>query len=189
MIIAGIAGAEAGFWIALGLALVARYLLRQRTLSTVLLWSLPVIDLALLALVVIDLAGGSAPTASHALAASYLGFTIAFGHPLIRWADAAFAHRFAGAARPPKPAKGSAAQVRALWTEWLRVVLAAVIASVILAVLALAVRRDPIPRTLEEAGANPLWAQMITLGVVVVIWFLAGPAFARRTEATPHASS
>ena len=188
MIIAGILGAEAGFWIALVLALAARYLLRRRTLSTVLLWSLPVIDLALLAFVVIDLARGADPTPSHALAASYLGFTIAFGHPLIRWADAAFAHRFAGVARPPKPAKGSAAHVRALWVEWLRVVLAAAIAAAILAVLALVVRRDPLPPTLEAAGTNPLWAQMITLAVVVAVWFLAGPAFARTTPETRTSS-
>jgi len=51
-------------------------------------------------------------------------------------------------------------------------------------VFALVVRRDPLPPTLEAAGTNPLWAQMITLAVVVAVWFLAGPAFARTAPET-----
>lgn len=183
MIVAGIVGAEAAFWVVLGLALAARYLLRWRGTSTVLLAALPLVDLALLALVVTDLARGGEPTQSHALAASYLGFTIAFGHPLVRWADGRFAHRFAGAPRAAKPAKGSSAYVRGLWVEWFRVVVAAVIAVGVLALLALVIRQEPIPESLDQAAGNPLWAQMVTLGIVVTVWFLAGPAFARRTAA------
>lgn len=181
MIVAGIAAAEAAFWVVLGAALAVRYLLRWRVLSTMLLWALAAIDLALLAFVTVDLAGGAVPTQSHALAASYLGFTVAFGHPLVRWADARFAHRFAGGQRPVRPAKGSAAYVRGLWVEWFRVVLAAAIACGILTVLALVVRHEEVPASLDEAATNPLWAQIIILGIVVVVWFLTGPAFARRT--------
>lgn len=179
MIVAGIVGAEAAFWIVLGLALAARYLPRWRRTSAALLLALPLIDLTLLAFVVADLANGAEPTQSHALAASYLGFTVAFGHPLVRWADSRFAHRFAGAPRPAKPAKGSAAHVRALWVEWLRVLLASAIAVAVLALLAIVVRREPLPVSPDQAATNPLWAQMATLGIVVVVWFLAGPAFAR----------
>ncbi|RRO16996.1 hypothetical protein EIL87_12005 [Saccharopolyspora rhizosphaerae] len=185
MIVAGIVGAEVAFWVVLGLALATRYLLRRRRASTVLLWALPLVDLALLGFVVADLASGAEPTQSHALAASYLGFTVAFGRPLVRWADARFAHRFAGGPPVVKPAKGSAAYVRGLWVEWFRVVFAAGIAVVVLAFLALVVRQEPIPASLDQAGPNPLWSQMLTLGIVVTVWFLAGPAFTRRTV---HAS-
>ncbi|WP_020580095.1 hypothetical protein [Actinopolymorpha alba] len=181
MIVTGIVAAEVSFWVLLGVALVCRYPLRLRRISTVLLWALPVVDVALLVFVAIDLAQGAEPTQPHALAASYIGFTIAFGHPLVRWADARFAHRFAGGERPSKPAKGSAAYVRGLWTEWLRVVIAAAIAASILAGLGLLVRHEPIPQSVGAAATNPLWSQMITLTMVVVIWFLAGPAFARRS--------
>lgn len=184
MIIAGIVGAEVAFWIVLGLALAARYLLRWRRLSTILLCALPVIDLALLAFVTVDLARGVVPTPSHALAASYLGFTVAFGHPLVSWADGVFAARFAGVPRPAKPVKGSAAYVRGLWVEWFRVVLAAAIAVGILALLALGIRHEPVPISIDQAATNPLWAQMVTLGMVVAVWFFAGPAFARRTAGT-----
>lgn len=185
MIVAGIVAAEAGFWVVLGLALVARYLLRWRGVSTALLWALPVIDVALLAFVSVDLSRGAEPTSTHALAASYLGFTIGFGHTLVHWADVRFAHRFAGGPRPQKPPRGSAAYVRGLWVEWFRVVLAAAIAVAILALLALVIRQESVPTSLDQASTNPLWAQMFTLGIVVVVWFLAGPAFARRTPDPP----
>ncbi len=61
------------------------------------------------------------------------------------------------------------------------VVLAAAISVAILAFLALVVRREPLPRSIDEAALGPLWAQMFLLGLVVVGWLLAGPAFARRT--------
>jgi len=182
MILAGVAAAEVAFWVLLALALVARYVLRRRRVSTALLRALPMVDLALLAFVAADLAQGAEPTSSHAFAASYLGFTIAFGRPLVRWADGRFAHRFAGARRPVKPAKGSAAYVRGLWVEWFRVLLAAAISVGVLAVLALAIRHQTVPASLDEAATDPLWAQTVLLGIVVVVWFLAGPAFARRTD-------
>lgn len=182
MIIAGIIASEVAFWIVLAAALSVRYLAHRRRASTALLVALPLIDVALLAFVAIDLGRGAEPTQTHALAACYLGFTVAFGHPLVRWADRRFAHRVAGAALPPKPAKGSRDYVHGLWIEWLRVVLAAAIALAILAALAVLVKGESIPSSLDDAAENPLWSQAITLGMVVAIWFLAGPAFARRRD-------
>ncbi|SDS74895.1 hypothetical protein [Microlunatus soli] len=184
MIGAAIIGAELAFWIVLVLALVCRYLLRRRRLSTIGLLCLPVIDLCLLSFVVVDLVHGAAPQPSHAFAASYLGFTVAFGHSITRWADERFAHRFAGGPKPVRPAKGSAAYVRQLWIEWLRVVLAVGLSALILFGLATVVCRQPVPHSLEQAASSPLWGQMVLLGMVTVIWFLAGPAFARVTTST-----
>lgn len=182
MIAAGILGAEVTFWIVLGVALACRYLFRMRRLSKTLLLLLPMIDLCLLLFVTADLALGAKPRQPHAFAASYLGFTVAFGRSITRWADRRFAYRFAGGAPPPRLDKGTAAYVRHLWGEWLRVVLAAGMSAMILLGLATLIRPQPIPDSLDTAAQNPLWAQMILLGMVVVIWFLAGPAFARITD-------
>lgn len=182
MIIIGILAAEVSFWVILGIALVFRYLIGWRRISTVLLALLPVVDLALLAFVIADLVRGAEPAQQHALAATYLGFTIAFGKPLVRWADGKFGRRITGQSAPARPAKGSSAWVRALWVEWFRVLAAVVIAVGILAVLALVIRHEPLPQSMEQASTNPFWSQSVTLGIVVVVWFLAGPAFARRKD-------
>jgi hypothetical protein len=181
VIIAGILAAEIAFWVVLGIALVCRYALQWRRVSTGMLLVLPVIDLALLAFVSVDLASGARPQDTHALAAVYLGVTVAFGGSIVRWADGKLARR-TGRPVPPRPEKGSGAWVRGLWAEWFRVLLAAVVATAVLAFLALVVRGEPVPVSLEAAAGNPLLARVGTLGIVVVIWFLAGPAFARRTR-------
>ncbi|MEU3573545.1 hypothetical protein AB0E96_34755 [Kitasatospora sp. NPDC036755] len=107
MIVTLIVAAEISFWILLGLGLASRYLLRWRRTSTVLLIGLPVVDLTLYALTVLDLRGGATASWTHALAASYAGFSIGYGPSLVRWADRHFQHRFAGGPKPlPSPKYG-----------------------------------------------------------------------------------
>lgn len=182
MIGAAILGAEVSFWLVLLAALACRYLWRRRQVSTVLLVCLPVIDLCLLALVAVDLYRGTAARQTHALAASYIGFTVAFAHPMTRWADQRFAHRFAGGPPPTRPRKGTPDYVRHLWAEWFRVLLAVAISEVMLLGLAILVLRQPVPSDLDVAANSPLWAQMILLVMVAVVWFLAGPAFTRSAK-------
>jgi hypothetical protein len=118
MLIAIIVAAEIGFWVMLGLGLVTRYLLDRRTLSTVLLASVPLIDLVLLVATVIDLSQGATADFKHGLAAAYIGFSVAFGHSTIRWADQRFAHRFAGGPPPWRPPRGGWARTRYEWREF-----------------------------------------------------------------------
>ncbi|MFD7448548.1 hypothetical protein [Kitasatospora sp. NPDC059827] len=107
MIVTLIVAAEISWWIVLGLALSARYLLRMRRTSTVLLIGLPVVDLALYALTVLNLRGGAQAGWTHALAASYAGFSVGYGPSLVAWADRHFLHRFAGGPAPlPSPTYG-----------------------------------------------------------------------------------
>lgn len=192
--IAAIVTAEVLFWAFLLGGLALRYLVRARRASTVALAAVPFVDVALLVFVTIDVARGADPSHAHALAAIYLGFTIAFGHSLVRWTDTHFRHRFAGGPAPTRPAKGSRAEVRATWIEWARVILAAAIASAGLAAM-LMVEAGPIPTSIEDAAQHPYWATMLLLGVIVAIWFLAGPAFAGRgsdessDQQTPEAST
>jgi hypothetical protein len=118
MLIAIIVATEIGFWILLGAGLVTRYVLRRRRLSTVLLASVPLVDLVLLIATVIDLSDGATADFRHGLAAAYIGFSVAFGHSVIRWADQRFAHRFAGGPPPWRPPRGGRARARYEWHEF-----------------------------------------------------------------------
>ena len=81
-----IAACEIGFWVILGAGLVARYLLRWRRVGGVLLLCVPLVDVVLLVASVIDLRRGAEANFTHGLAAAYIGFSIAFGHSMVRLA-------------------------------------------------------------------------------------------------------
>ena len=102
MILIVIVACEIGFWVLVLLGLVARYPLRRRRLGLVLLALTPVVDLVLLAATAFDLNRGATATIYHGLAAIYLGFSVAYGHKMISWADTRFAHRFADGPAPTK---------------------------------------------------------------------------------------
>jgi hypothetical protein len=124
VILAFIVVCEIEFWVFLLAGLAARYLLRWKTVSTILLVCVPLVDLALLAATIVDLRGGAVAEAAHGLAAAYIGFSVAFGHSLVRWADAQFAFRFAGGPRPAKPPRGGWARARHEWQEFGKAVVA-----------------------------------------------------------------
>ncbi|HEX2130288.1 MAG TPA: hypothetical protein VHH15_01915 [Actinophytocola sp.] len=168
---AAIAACELGFWVLLAGGLVARYLLRLRRTSTVLLVSTPLLDVALLAITVVDLGRGGEATDVHGLGAVYLGFSVAFGHSVIRWADQRFAHRFAGGPPPVKPPKRGPARLAHEWREWGKCVLACGIACAVMALLSFVVGTPERTEALWQAPAG--W--MPRLGGLVGIWFVAGP--------------
>jgi hypothetical protein len=165
-----------GLWVLLGLGLVARYLLRLRTLSTLLLAAIPLLDVVLVVAVTFDLMRGAEPRYVHGLAGIYLGFSVAFGPSIVRWADVRFAHRFAGGPPPVKPAKGTPERVAHLWREWNRVVVAAVITSVVLGALVVFVA------TPEQSGQLTWWIGRVW--VIVGIWLVAGPLWESGSRAT-----
>jgi hypothetical protein len=180
-VIAAIIAAEVTFWALLLGGLALRYLVRVRRLSSVVLAAVPLVDLALVVLVAIDVLRGAEPTQAHALAAMYLGISVAFGPPIIRRADAWFRYRFADGPRPSKPPRGSSAAARALWREWIRLVFGALIAGAcLLAMIVLEGRH--VPTSLEEAATSPYWAGLLLLAMITFVWFLAGPAFAGRGD-------
>lgn len=175
--IAAIIAAEVAFWMILFGGLALRYVVRVRRLSSFMLAAVPLVDLALLVLIAVDVMRGAQPTRPHAFAALYLGITIAFGHYIIQSTDAWFRHRFAVGPEPFKAPKGSVAEVRALWHEWFRVVLAGVIgATCLLAMIAL--EGWHLPTSIDDAATHPYWATLLLLPIITAVWFLAGPAFA-----------
>lgn len=173
-----IVSCEVAFWLVLGLALAARYLLRHDRLSRGLLFSLPVVDLLLLIFTALDLRSGTVATFAHGLATAYVGFTVAFGGVLVKWADQRFAHRFAGGPPPVvSPSRGWPA-VRYELKLWLRCIAAWAITLVLLIGLIAYLDNEAQTRELES------WFG-IAFGSTV-LWFLFGPVwsvvFFRREE-------
>ena len=167
MLYAAIAVCEVAFWVFLVAGLAARYLLKRPALGMALLLGSPAADLLLLVLTAVDVYRGATPTQAHALAAAYLGFTVAFGHSAVRWADERFAYRFASGPRPQRPPKHGPAKVRHEWQVFRQAFLAWAVASVLLLALTALVG------DLTRAQALLGYAGMLT--VVLVIWFVSGP--------------
>ncbi|HLR85818.1 MAG TPA: hypothetical protein VK059_12760 [Nocardioidaceae bacterium] len=170
MIVGFIVACEVGFWVLLVSGLVARYVFRAQRTSAALLIATPLVDLVLLVATAIDLRNGAEPRSVHGLAAVYLGFSIAFGPSMVRWADARFAHRFAGGPKPVKPPdSGSWDRARHEWGQWLRMVTAAVISCALLLAAVWYVG--------SGADTDQLWQWMGTLGIVTGIWLIAAPVW------------
>lgn len=168
--LAVIGACEIGFWVFLGAGLVARYLLRMRWLGAGLLICVPLVDLVLLVATVIDLRRGVTANVTHGLAAAYLGFSVAFGYSMIRWADQRFAYRFAGGPPPWRPPKRGWARARWEWRDWAKGLVGWAIACGLLG--AAIVWVGDAARTAELAN----WIGRLSL--VMVIWLAVGPVWA-----------
>jgi hypothetical protein len=166
-IAAVIALCEVGLWVFIGAGLTLRYLVRLRRTSTVVLAAIPLLDLVLVVAVALDLHRGTPAGTIHGLGAVYLGTSVAFGPTMVRWADARFAHWFAGGPRPVKPPRHGLARREHLWREWHRVTGAAAIASVTLLALALLFA--------DGAQAQTLYRWIGRCWGIVGIWLIAGP--------------
>ncbi len=168
---------EVAFWLTLALGLATRYVFRMPRASTVILLCVPLLDLVLIALTVVDLAGGAEPDGVHALAVVYLGFTIGFGHATIAWADRWFAYRFAGGPRPPRRSKSGPEYIRRMWAEWRRVVVTWALALPGLLGL-IGVAGVGLPAGWDALWADPLWSMALRITAIAAIWFAAGPVYA-----------
>ena len=167
MLLALIVACEIGFWIMLLLGLTTRYLLRWQRTSAALLLCVPLIDLVLLAATIIDLRNGAVATFAHGLAAAYIGFTVAFGHSTIRWADQRFAHRFADGPPPWRPPSYGWDYTLYEWRIWLRALAGFAVASVLL-LAAIVLVEQP-----QRTEALRIWIPM--LGFSLCLWLLFGP--------------
>jgi hypothetical protein len=151
MIAALIAATEIAFWALLLGGLTVRYLLHRPRLGAALLLATPLVDLALLTATVVDLREGATASPVHALAAVYIGVSLAFGHSLVRWADVRFAHRFAGGPAPAKAPRSGPAHAAMERRGWLRHLLAWTIGAGLMlgiaAVVGDADRTEALPQT------------------------------------------
>ncbi|MFJ2238535.1 hypothetical protein [Streptomyces sp. NPDC087859] len=132
MIVGLIVACEVAFWVLLAAGLAFRYVLGMPRAGLALLLCEPLLELVLFIVTAVDLRGGAEPDWKHGLAAVYIGFTVGLGHSTIRWADAHFAHRFAGGPPPVRPPKYGTARAVHEWKVAGRWILAAVVAMTLL---------------------------------------------------------
>lgn len=174
-IVIAILACEIGFWVVLFGGLAARYLLRWRRFSSVLLLCVPLLDLVLLGLIAWDLGpGGATADFTHGLGAVYLGFTVAFGHGIITRVDAWFAHRFAGGPEPAVVPRHGRERIVHEWREWGRMVLCAVLSSIVLGGITWFV--GDTARTVE------LTAWIARVWLVTAIWLVGWPIWVSVAE-------
>ncbi|KKI21425.1 MULTISPECIES: hypothetical protein [unclassified Leucobacter] len=176
MIYAIIIGCEIAFWVLIAAGLAARYLLRRPRLGAALLLLTPVVDLVLLAAAAIDLRGGGRADFAHTLAAIYLGFSVAYGHRMVKWADVRFAHRFAGGPAPVR-LSGSAYALKC-WKDVPFTLLAVGIAAGLLWLLT-AIAPDP-------AQVTALGDTYRILGIILgidVIWAISYTIWPKKAPA------
>jgi hypothetical protein len=164
-----IVACEVAFWVALSLALVARYVLRREPLSRGLLLAIPLIDVLLLVFTGLDLRRGSTATFAHGLAAAYVGFSVAFGCMAVKWADAHFAHRFAAGPSPPEVPSRGWDVVRYDFNLWLRCIAACVVTVALIEALILFVG--------SSEATQPLLAWHKHAFGCILLWFVFGPAW------------
>jgi hypothetical protein len=177
MVIGFIIGCEIAFWVVLAVGLLLRYPLRRPRPGAVVLAAVPLVDLALLIACAVDLHGGATAGPRHALAALYLGFSLAFGPHMVRWADVRFAYRFAGGPKPQKPADKRA-------HEWRLFGLAAIAWALTCAFLGAGIWwiGDPARTAALKAG-------MAQVSVVLAIWFVTGPLLTSNTSGRKQSTS
>ena len=153
----------------LALGLAARYLLERAALSRALLLSLPKVDLLLLVFTAFDLRAGAPATFAHGLATAYIGFTVAFGSIMVAWADARFAHRFAGGPAPDRAPKLGWRAVRYELLLWVRCLVAWAIA------LALLVGLIAYVNDQQRTQALLAWFRYAFFSTA--LWFVFGPVW------------
>lgn len=163
MVIAIIA-CEIAFWVFVAAGLAVRYALRKPRLGGALLVCVPIVDLVLLTLIVIDLRSGATAEWSHGLGAIYLGLSITYGHSMVRWADGWAAQWFDKVQRTPKPKLYGTQHIRQEWMGLGKWLIAVAISAAVLYVCILLVG-DP-----ARSAALESWFG--TLGMVTVIWLI-----------------
>ncbi|MET9512124.1 hypothetical protein ABZX62_27390 [Streptomyces flavidovirens] len=156
---------EVGFWVLLAGGLALRYLAKMPRAGAAVLLMEPLLEVVLLVVTAVDLKNGAEPDWKHGLAAVYIGFTVAFGHRAIKWADARFAHRFAGGPAPVRPPKYGTARAVHEWKVAGRWMLAAGIAMGLLQVAIWYVGGG------GEIGSLRMWQQkmLFVIGINAII--------------------
>ncbi|MFD2445407.1 hypothetical protein ACFSO7_15690 [Bacillus sp. CGMCC 1.16607] len=159
-----IVACEIAFWIVIILGLVLRYIFKLNKLGIIFLALTPVIDLILLAITSIDLYRGSTATQAHAIAAVYIGVSIAFGKSMIDWADERF--QYYVTKQGPKPTKRFGMEYAIHYMKgWGRHLIAYLIGAGLLAGTVYFIN-DPF-RTEALSGILKIWS--LVLGVDFVI--------------------
>ncbi|MEV8421627.1 hypothetical protein [Streptomyces niveus] len=175
MIVTLIIICEVGFWVLLGLGLALRYFAGMPRASVAVLLCEPLLEILLLVVTAIDLKNGAEPDWKHGLAAVYIGFSVALGPELIKWADGRFAHRFAGGPPPVRPPKYGKARLVHEWKTAARWIVASAIAMGLLQAAIWYVGSD------GETGSLQMWQQKMVFVIGInVVWALGYTLFPKK---------
>ena len=159
-----IVACEVLFWIFIIAGLLTRYIMKREKLGLFLLAMTPVIDIVLLVITGIDLYNGATATKAHAIAAVYIGISIAFGKSMIQWADERF--RYYIVKQGEKPIKRVGLDyAKHYFKGWLRHLLAYCIGAGLLVVILFLIN-DP---TRTEALSAILKVWSLALGIDLII--------------------
>lgn len=179
MILGVIVVSEIAFRVVIIAGLLARYVARAPRLGVFLLALAPVIDLMLLVTTAADLHSGSVASWHHGLAALYIGFSIAYGHRIIGWADVRVAHFFSG--RPAPVRLHGWAHTGACWRDVLRTGLAVTISAGLIWSLSWWVG-DP-----ERTSALDSWYPiMLLVAAIEVVWAISYTISPKKNGSPPR---
>ena len=179
MLIALIVAAELAFWLTLLSGLAARYVLDRPRLGMALLIATPLVDLGLLAATTFDLRRGGEAALPHALAAVYIGVSVAWGKRIVDWADARFAHRFAGGPSPEPPPRTGCQHAAHQRREWLRHLAAWSTGTALLGLGVLAV--GDLERTEALLNVAALWTLVLAIDFLISFSYSLWPRQPRKT--------
>ncbi|XBO90187.1 hypothetical protein AAGG43_13380 [Bacillus paranthracis] len=161
-----IVACEIGFWVVITLGLLTRYILKKNKLGLFFLALTPVIDLILLVVTGVDLYRGATATQVHAIAAVYIGISIAFGRSMIEWADIRF--QYYVMKQGAKPVKRFGMDyAKHYFKSWGQHVLAFLIGAGILFVLIYLINDSS--RTEVLAGFLKVWTLVLGIDLLIAI--------------------
>ncbi|MGB3486227.1 MAG: alpha/beta hydrolase [Mycobacterium sp.] len=183
MILGATIACEIGFWIVIAAGLAARYLWRLPKLGAAVLTLAPAAALALLVVTAVDLHRGAVASWHHGLAALYLGFSLAYGRRMLRWADTRFAYRCVTGTRPAAPVGGDYA--RQCWGDVVRTLLGASICGALL--LGMGVWMGSVHRAAGLDAIFPILGLVVTIDVLWAVSYTLWPRKAPRTSMPPVA--
>jgi pimeloyl-ACP methyl ester carboxylesterase len=178
MILGATIACEIGFWIVIAAGLAARYRWRSPRFGAALLALAPTVVLALLVATAVDLHRGAVASWHHGLAVLYLGFSLAYGHRMLRWADSHFAYRFGGGTRPGAPMGRDYA--RQCWGDVVRTLLGASICGALL--LGMIVWIGSVRRS---AGLDAIYPVLALVVVIDVLWAVSYTLWPRKAAKPP----
>lgn len=163
---------EIAFWVVIVLGLMTRYIFKKKQLGIILLALTPLVDLTLLIAAGIDIYRGEVATTAHAIAAVYIGISIAYGKSMIEWADQRFQYYVTKQGEKPRKRYGIEYS-KHYFKGWIRHFIAYIIGGGILVGLIFWI--DDISRTQALSGVAKIWSIVLWIDLIISITYFIWP--------------
>lgn len=164
---------EIAFWVVIIAGLSVRYLFKKPKLGLVLLALTPVVDLILFIITGIDLYNGAKATTAHAIAAVYIGVSIAYGKSMIDWADQRFRY-YVAKQTEAKPIKRYGLEYAKHYLKgFIRHIIAYIIGALLL--LGMIYLINDASRTEALVGVLKIWALVLGIDLIITTSYFIWP--------------